>query len=338
MSWASLAGLCAAFCYLMASFTWPGTSAGPTPNVPETTLPADQVLDLINGDTMINENTRDHRQMRARGGRFGASLVAGTLVALALACGGAWAQSTPESASLTRRTPTNSGSAIWWWPITYWPTSRCWMASGTSASGRSGTRSTSTCRDALAPALVTVDDIMEFDENSEPVNPQGRSMYGERYIHGEIFRSRPDVNAVVHSHSPQVVPFSVTKTPFQAVVHMAAFLGAAPAPVFEIRDVLGPDNDMLVRDTTTGAALARVLGARSVVLMRGHGMAVVAASVRMVVMRAVYTQLNAQIEAEALKLGAPIFMTPRRPLAPIRRIALGKSGLRKPSGGSPAAR
>lgn len=159
-----------------------------------------------------------------------------------------------------------------------------------------------------APALVTAADIVELDENSEPVMRPGPALYGERYIHGEIFRLRPDVQSVVHSHSPQVIPFSVTKAPFQAVVHMAAFLGAAPAPVFEIRDVLGPDNNMLVRDTTTGAALARVLGNRSVVLMRGHGMAVVAASVRMVVMRAVYTQLNAQIEAEALKLGAPVFL------------------------------
>ena len=257
---------------------------------------------------MINENTRYHRQMRARGGRFGASLVAGTLVALALACGGAWAQSTPESASLTRADTDEQriGDLV--------------VANHILANeqvldgfGHISVRSVRNPQHfymsrALAPALVTVDDIMEFDENSEPVNPQGRSMYGERYIHGEILRARPDVNAVVHSHSPEVVPFSVTKTPLRALAHLAGFLGAAPVPVFEIRDVLGPDNDMLVRDKRTGAALAKVLGARAVVLMRGHGMAVVAPSVRMVVLRAIYTQLNAKIEAGALKLGAPTFM------------------------------
>lgn len=159
-----------------------------------------------------------------------------------------------------------------------------------------------------APALVSAADIVELDENSEPVIQPGPALYGERYIHGEIFRARPDVQAVVHSHSPQVVPFSVTNTPLQAIAHMAAFLGASPVPVFEIRDVLGPNNDLLVRDTRTGAALAKVLADRSVVLMRGHGMAVVAPSVRMVVLRAIYTQLNAQIEAEAVKLGAPTFL------------------------------
>jgi HCOMODA/2-hydroxy-3-carboxy-muconic semialdehyde decarboxylase len=159
-----------------------------------------------------------------------------------------------------------------------------------------------------APALVTVADIMEFDENSQPVDQKGRTLYGERFIHGEIFRARPDVIAVVHSHSPDVVPFSVTKAPFQALVHVAGFLGATPVPVFEIRDVLGAQNDMLVHDNRTGAGLAKALGDRTVVLMRGHGMAVTGPSVPMVVLRSIYTQLNAHIETEALKLGMPTFL------------------------------
>jgi HCOMODA/2-hydroxy-3-carboxy-muconic semialdehyde decarboxylase len=159
-----------------------------------------------------------------------------------------------------------------------------------------------------APALVTVADIMEFDENSQPVDQRERTMYGERFIHGEIYRARPEVNAVVHSHSPEVLPFSVTKVPLRALVHVAGFLGTTPVPVFEIRDVLGPVNNMLVRDNKTGAGLAKALADRSVVLMRGHGMAVVAASVQMVVLRSIYTQLNAKIETEALRLGAPTFL------------------------------
>ena len=109
---------------------------------------------------------------------------------------------------------------------------------------------------------------------------------------------------MVRSHSPEVIPFSVTTAPFQALTHMAGFLGTTPVPVFEIRDVLGPDNQMPVRDNMTGAGLAKAPGSRSVVLMRGHGMAVVAPSIRMVVFRAVYTQLNATIETESLKPGS----------------------------------
>lgn len=159
-----------------------------------------------------------------------------------------------------------------------------------------------------APALVTAADIMEFDENSQPVDPQGRATYLERFIHGEIYRARPDVNAVVHSHAPEVIPFSVTNVPFQAITHVGAFLGSTPVPVFEIRDVAGPQNDMLVRDNKTGAGLAKALGSRTVVLMRGHGMAVTGPSVRMTVAHALFTQLNARIELEALKLGKPVFL------------------------------
>ena len=159
-----------------------------------------------------------------------------------------------------------------------------------------------------APGLVERADIMEFDERSQPVDPQGRTSYGERFIHGEVLAARPDVQAVVHSHSPDVLPFTVTAAPLKALIHMAAFLGDTPAPVFEIRDVLGEDNRILVTENSTGAALATTLGDRAVVLMRGHGMTVVAASVKLVVMRAIYTQLNAQIEAAALRLGEPKFL------------------------------
>jgi len=149
---------------------------------------------------------------------------------------------------------------------------------------------------------------MEFDERSEPVDQRGRKMYGERFIHGEVLAARPDVNAVVHSHSPDVLPYTVTKAPFKALIHMAAFIGAEAAPIFEIRDVLGDDNRMLVSENRTGAALAKVLGDRAVVLMRGHGMTVAAADVKLVVLRAIYAQLNARIEAAALRLGEPTFL------------------------------
>src|SRR3954464_11911906 len=77
---------------------------------------------------------------------------------------------------------------------------------------------------SLSPAVITADDIMEYDLDSNPVDQRGRLMYLERCIHGEIFKARPDVNAIVHSHSPAVVPFSVvTKVKVQPIFHISAF-------------------------------------------------------------------------------------------------------------------
>jgi len=161
----------------------------------------------------------------------------------------------------------------------------------------------------LAPALVTRNDIFECDENSQPVKP-GVQMVGERFIHGEIYRARPDVQAVVHSHAPAVVPFGVTGVPLRPVMHMAGFL-PQQVPVFEIRDTAGEDNEVLVRSTRVGAGLAKALGDSPVVLMRGHGMSVVAPTLKMAVFRAIYTQLDAAIELQALSLGTPKFLNER---------------------------
>jgi ribulose-5-phosphate 4-epimerase/fuculose-1-phosphate aldolase len=159
-----------------------------------------------------------------------------------------------------------------------------------------------------APALVTKDDILELDEDSRLVSRDTRDLYSERVIHGEILRANPSVQSVVHAHTAAVLPFSVTSAPLKAVIHVAYFLGTEPAPVFDIRAAEGDDNRMLVTTARTGAALARALGDRTVVLMRGHGMAVVGSSIREAVFRAVYTKVNAEVEAEALKLGTPVFL------------------------------
>ena len=157
---------------------------------------------------------------------------------------------------------------------------------------------------ARAPALITAEDIMEFDLNSDPVDQRGRRMFLERYIHGEAYRARPDVNAVVHSHSPTVIPFSVTGVPLKAISHIASFL-AKGCPCFEIRDV-GLTQGLLVTNNKQGAALAKVLGNNPVALMRGHGNLVVASDIPRVVHRALYTEVNAQQLATALTFGRPI--------------------------------
>jgi ribulose-5-phosphate 4-epimerase/fuculose-1-phosphate aldolase len=157
----------------------------------------------------------------------------------------------------------------------------------------------------VAPAYVTADDIMEFDLDSNAIDRKGRALHSERFIHGEIYKLRPDVNAVVHSHSRAVIPFGVTKTPLRAIFHNAAFLGDG-VPVYEIRDESGDNNDMLVNSNAKGRALAKVLGTHPVVLMRGHGDAVVGPSLQVAIFRAIYTEVNANLQIQATMLGGPI--------------------------------
>ncbi len=156
---------------------------------------------------------------------------------------------------------------------------------------------------SMAPGLVTAEDIMEFDLDSTAIDQRGRAVYLERFIHGEIYKARPDVGAVVHSHSPAVIPFADTRVKLRPMNHIAGFLGAG-VPVFEIRATAGAATDMLIRNAGLGHALAATLGDHPVALMRGHGSVAVAKDVRRVVFRAVYTEVNARMQSEALRLSA----------------------------------
>jgi len=161
---------------------------------------------------------------------------------------------------------------------------------------------------SMAPALVTSADILEYDLDSNPIDARGRTVYLERFIHGEIYKARPDVKAIVHSHSPAVIPFGITPVGLKPVYHMSAFLGAG-VPVFDIRDAAGTSGEMLVSTGALGQALARTLGDKAVVLMRGHGSVAVGNAVRQAVFRAVYTEANARLQAEAQKLGPVTFLS-----------------------------
>ncbi len=162
---------------------------------------------------------------------------------------------------------------------------------------------------SVAPALVTAADIMEFDLDGNALDVGGRAVYLERFIHSEIYRERPDAGAVVHNHSPAVVPFSVAKhVPLRAVGHLGGILGEG-CPVFEIRAAAGPGTDLLIRNRALGAALAKSLGQGSVVLMRGHGCTVVGSSVRHAVFNAVYTEVSAALQSEAMRLGTVTYLT-----------------------------
>jgi HCOMODA/2-hydroxy-3-carboxy-muconic semialdehyde decarboxylase len=156
---------------------------------------------------------------------------------------------------------------------------------------------------SMAPALVEAADLMVFDLDGDAVDGDIRTPYLERFIHSEIYRAAPEVAAVVHSHSPAVIPFGVVGVALRPIFHLGGFLGGG-APVFEIRDWGGPATDMLIRSAALGAALARTLGAAPVALLRGHGDVVVGRSVREAVFRAVYTEVNARLAGEALRLGS----------------------------------
>lgn len=157
---------------------------------------------------------------------------------------------------------------------------------------------------SLAPELVTRDDIMTFDLDSQPVDGDARPAYLEKSIHGEIYRRRPDVHAVVHSHASSVVPFAASSVTLRPIYHMSSFLRAG-AKVFEIRERFGA-TDMLIRSNAQGAALAEKLGDDAIVLMRGHGFCSVGETVPVAVFRAFYTQSNAELQQRAVALGGSV--------------------------------
>ncbi len=154
---------------------------------------------------------------------------------------------------------------------------------------------------SLAPALVTVEDIVLHDLENNAMTHTGQRLYYERWIHGEIYKVRPDVDAIVHSHSPTVVPFASTKAPLRPLLHNAAFLGFG-TPVFEIRTFM-PDSDLMISSASLGKALAEALGPAQVVLLRGHGNVVVGPTIEVAVYRAYYTEINARQQAVAMAFG-----------------------------------
>lgn len=160
---------------------------------------------------------------------------------------------------------------------------------------------------SVAPELVQLEDLIEYDLDSTALNGggpnSGRDSVLERFIHGEIYRARPEVTCVVHNHSPSVVPFSVTGVPMRALYHMAAFVGEG-LPNFEIREVR-KGTDLLIRDAALGKALAATLSAKPAALMRGHGAVVVGENLPRAVGRSVYLEQSARMQMQALLLAGP---------------------------------
>jgi HCOMODA/2-hydroxy-3-carboxy-muconic semialdehyde decarboxylase len=151
---------------------------------------------------------------------------------------------------------------------------------------------------AIAPETVQAEDLIEYDLDSRPLDDRGQESVRERFIHGEIYKARPDVMAVVHNHSPSVIPFGATGVPMRPIYHMAAFVGEG-VPVFEIRD-FEKGTDLLVKTAFLGNALARILGAKPAALMRGHGATVVGENLPRAVGRSIYLEQSARLQMQAM--------------------------------------
>ena len=178
-----------------------------------------------------------------------------------------------------------------------------------------------------APELVAAGDLMEYTLEGEPLEPRGRPMYAERPIHGAVYEARPDVQAVVHNHSPAVLPFSVTAAPLRPMFHLAAIIGEG-LPVWDIRDNFG-DTSLLVTTMEQGRDLAACLGSGRAALMRGHGCVVAAGGLKEAVMAAIYLQVNAQLLLAALPLGDVTYLSPgeiaRMSQSQVRPTSLGRA-------------
>jgi HCOMODA/2-hydroxy-3-carboxy-muconic semialdehyde decarboxylase len=156
---------------------------------------------------------------------------------------------------------------------------------------------------SLAPALITAADVIEhdLDNNAVAAKDRDQKLYYERWIHGEVYKARLDVNAVVHSHSPTVVPFASTRAPLRPLLHNASFLGFG-APIFEIRKIV-KRSDLMISSGPLGKAMVEAMGSACVVLLRGHGNVVVGPTLPITVFRAYYTEINARQQLHAMALG-----------------------------------
>ena len=159
-----------------------------------------------------------------------------------------------------------------------------------------------------SPELVTLDDLLEFGLDGEPIDPDGPTPYAERFIHAAIFEARPDVQSVVHNHAYDVIPFGVTGVPLRPIFHTAARMGSE-VPVWDIREKFG-DTNLLVVNLEQGRDLAASLGGNRVVLMRGHGCAVAGQSIYSAVSSSIYTQVNARLQMMAMQMGDVTYLAP----------------------------
>ena len=160
-----------------------------------------------------------------------------------------------------------------------------------------------------APELVDLEDLMEFELDGKIIDEQGRTPYGERFIHGAVMEARPEINAVVHNHAQEVLPFSLTDIPLKPMIHTASVIGEH-IPLWDIRDQFGENTDMLVRNMEQGRDLSAALENNTCLIMRGHGAVIVGKTLKEAVVTSIYLKINAKIQTSAMAMGNPIPLSP----------------------------
>lgn len=160
---------------------------------------------------------------------------------------------------------------------------------------------------SLSPAQVTAQDIMTFDQDGSIVGDDDRTPYLERFIHAAIYVARPDVQAVVHNHSHDLIPFGVTGTPIRPLIHVAGAVGGV-VPIWDIADRFG-DTNLLVTNMDQARDLAATLGGNVAALMRGHGAVVTGASLRDATLLSIYLQVNARVDLASRQLGTVRYLS-----------------------------
>ena len=160
---------------------------------------------------------------------------------------------------------------------------------------------------ARAPERIEAADIMEFTLEGDPVDARGRKPYLERFIHGALYEARPDVTCVVHNHSASTIPFGITGKKIKPLLHMCASIGH-DVPLWDSHDKFG-DTGLLVDSMAMGRDLAKRVGKGRTALMRGHGAVVAAQGIRQAIWIAIYLELNAKLQMQAMGMGKIKFLT-----------------------------
>jgi ribulose-5-phosphate 4-epimerase/fuculose-1-phosphate aldolase len=165
---------------------------------------------------------------------------------------------------------------------------------------------------AIAAGMVTAADIIEYDLDSKPVGRERSDGYLERFIHGEVYKARPDVMAVIHAHSPELIAFGASSVPLRNMIHTGSFINDG-VPIFDVRKVGGTADDMLIRTPALGKALTQSLGNKTAMILFGHGVVVTAASLPTAVSNAYFLNMNARVEEQAIRLGGTVNYLEREP-------------------------
>ena len=154
---------------------------------------------------------------------------------------------------------------------------------------------------ALAPNLVTVGDLHEFDLDGNLTDGSDINGYAERVIHAAVYAARPDVNCVCHNHAIELLPFCNIGEAPKPVTHVGGMMGAH-VPVWDNRIDFG-DTQIIVIKMEEAVSMARALGANRCMLLRRHGALVVGKNIRETVFRSIVLRDNARVHLDASRLG-----------------------------------